>query len=190
MPSRQTIHNARQLYLVLMDFEADYGTFPDDASAAKNPSLNRFTGDYSNDYLSQLIAGGYTKDEAIFHASDSRYENGPDDQISPPSRILEKNECGFAYVLVEEKGKRRGLNSEDHGGFPILAAPLVNESGVFEKNSYDKHGVYLRVDGSVRSERLRSSDQKIKLPTGETLFDVLPGSMWGGLKPIVLLPDQ
>ncbi len=189
--STMAISNARQVYLVLMDFEADYGYFPDDHTALKDPALSGFTGSYSNDYLGQLIAGEYTRSEEIFYALDNRHRaRKPDDVIAPVSRILEKNECGFSYVLVEEKGKRRGLNTKDNGGIPILVAPMVNQWGACEKTSYDNKAVYLRVDGSARSERLRSSDGKIKLGGGMTLFDTGPSTVWGTLKPVVLLPER
>lgn len=154
-------------------------------------ALNGFTGSNSNDYLGQLIAGGYTKSEEIFYAMDKRYSRRiPDDVISPSSQILEKNECGFSYVMVEEKGKRRGLSTKDNGGIPILVAPLVNEWGSCEKSTYDNRGIYLRVDGSARSERLRSSDQKIQIGGGMTLFDKGTSTVWGSLNPVVLLPER
>lgn len=187
----QAISNSKQIYLVLMDFEADYGYFPDDHTALKDPALSGFTGSYSNDYLGQLIAGEYTRSEEIFYALDKRHRaRKPDDVISPVSRILEKNECGFSYVMVEENGKRRGLKTTDNGGIPVIVAPLVDPAGSFEKSSFDNQGVYIRVDGSARSERLRRSDQKMKLPGGLTLFDTGPGSFWGSLKPVVLLPER
>jgi hypothetical protein len=187
----RTVSNAKQIHLVMLDFESDYGYFPDNYSAARNKELNGFTGSYANDYLGQLIAGGYTKSEEIFYALDKRYRGYKQDLIiSPPSYILDKNECGFSYVMVEEKGKRRGLNTKDNGGIPILVASLVNEWGSCEKSSYDNRGVYLRVDGSARSERLRSSDQKIQIGGGMTLFDKGTSTVWGSLNPVVLLPER
>lgn len=92
--------------------------------------------------------------------------------------------------MVEENGKRRGLTTADNGGIPILVAPMVNQWGACEKTSYDNKAVYLRVDGSARSERLRSSDGKINLGGGITLFDTGPGTVWGTLMPVVLLPER
>ena len=185
----RSISNAKQIYLVLMDFEQDYGYFPDDHTALKDPALSRFTGNDSNDYLGQLIAGGYTTSEEIFHALDHRYRGiNPDNVITPNARILEKNECGFSYVMVHDKGKLRGLNCKDDCSIPILAAPLVNEWGSCDSSTFNKRGIYLRIDGSARSERLRSSDQKIDLGGGVTLFD--PSPTWGSLKPQVLLPER
>jgi hypothetical protein len=185
------ISNAKQIYLALCDFEADYGNFPDDHSARKDPALSGFTGIHSNAYLGQLLAGEYTRTEQIFHARDKRYSGSkPDDLISPVWRILEKNECGFSYVMVEDKGTRRGLNSKDNVAIPILAAPMLNPWGTCDAATFKYRGVYLRVDGSARSERLRSSDGKINLGGGMTLFDTGPSTAWGPLKPLVLLPER
>lgn len=191
MDRSHTMNCSKSIYLVLMDFESDFGRFPDDESAAKETDLHQFRGDTANDYLGQLIAGGYTKSEMIFHTNDRRYEiQLPDDVISPPSRIMEKNECGFSYVMAEVNGKRRGLSTDDHGSLPILVSPLVDKGGTCDASSFANYGVYLRIDGSVMSERLRSSDQRIPLKQGGTIFESGPGTMWGNLKPVVLLPDR
>ena len=184
----QAISNSKQIYLVLMDFESDMGKFPDDETAAK-AELHAFRGPHSNDYLGQLIAGGYTKTEQIFYAYDKRYPRKPDDLISPPEQILQKGECGFGYVMIEEKGKERGLSSKDNGGLPLVVAPIVNSLGVFETKSYAGRGVYLRVDGSARNERLDSNNKVRVGPL--TLFDTGTGTVWGTeLKPVILLPER
>ena len=184
----QAISNSKQIYLVLMDFESDMGKFPDDETAAK-AELHAFRGPHSNDYLGQLIAGGYTKTEQIFYAYDKRYPRKPDDLISPPEQILQKGECGFGYVMIEEKGKERGLSSKDNGGLPLVVAPIVNSLGVFEMKSYAGRGVYLRVDGSARNERLDSNNKVRVGPL--TLFDTGTGTVWGTeLKPVILLPER
>lgn len=187
----QTISNAKQLHVAILDFAADYGHFPDDRSAQNTPALIDFRGCYSNEYLGQLIADGYLKGEEVFYAFDERYRRKkPDDVISPPEKILQKGECGFGYVMVEEKGKVRGLSSKDDGGLPLLVAPIVDASGVFEKKSLDGRGVYLRVDGSARNERLQGDTAKLKVGP-RTLFDTGTGTVWGTeLKPVILLPER
>lgn len=191
MEMTQAISNSKQIYLVLMEFENDFGTFPDNETAAKQEYLHNWHGPYSNDYLGQLIAGGYTKSEEIFYAYDKRYgKRKPDDDISPPSEILQKGECGFSYVMVEENGKVRGLSYDDNGGLPILAAPLVDATGACEAKSYDWRGVYLRVNGSARNERLHRTNQQIKV-NHKTLFETGADTVWGtDLKPVILLPKR
>ena len=188
----RTFSNFKQVYLLLMNFESDFGQFPDDYTAESHSESHRFHGSDSNDYLEQLLVEEYTTSEEIFYAYDKRYgRKKADNVIVPPSRILEKNECGFSYVMLEKYGRFRGLSTKDDGSLPILAAPLVNECGSFEKKSYNGKGVYLRVDGAARSERLRAADQKIELsPSRQTLFDSGPGTIWGNLKPVVLLPER
>jgi hypothetical protein len=102
---------------------------------------------------------------------------------------LQKGECGFGYVMIEEKGKERGLSSKDNGGLPLVVAPIVNSLGVFETKSYAGRGVYLRVDGSARNERLDSNNKVRVGPL--TLFDTGTGTVWGTeLKPVILLPER
>jgi hypothetical protein len=193
MDMTQAISNSKQIYLLMMDFESDCGFFPDDDTEADVEFLHGFRGQHSNDYLGQLIAGGYTKSEEIFYAFDKRYSAKPDDVISPREKILQKGECGFGYVRAEEKikGKNlvRGLSTSDKGGLPILIAPIVDVDGRVEPRSYKERGVYLRVDGSARSERLDSYN-KIRVGP-RTLFDTGEGTVWGTeLKPVILLPER
>lgn len=187
----QAISNSKQVYLIILEFESDYGNFPDDQTAAKTAKLHAFHGPYSNDCLGQLIAGGYTNSEEIFHAFDKRYRKKPNDVISPPDEILQKGECGFGYVLVEDQSKNmlRGLSSSDNGGLPILVAPLVDSSGHIEPQSYENRGIYLRVDGSVRSERLDSQNNMLGEST--PIFEAGESSLWGrDLTPVILLPER
>lgn len=186
----QTVSNAKQVYLVLLDFESDYGTFPDDNSAKLGPKLSDYHGAYSNDYLGQIIADGYTTSESIFYAYRKGSSKKPDDVISPPANILEKGECGFAYTMVKDAGTIRGLSTKDNPGIPIVSAIVTDDKGSFDPKSYDNRGVYLRVDGSARSERTRVSDNKVRISGGKALFETGSLTVWGNLDPIILLPER
>jgi hypothetical protein len=52
----QAVGNTKQIYLCLLDFEQDFGSFPDDFTAAVDPILVAFQGTHANAYLGQLIA--------------------------------------------------------------------------------------------------------------------------------------
>ena len=189
----QAVSNSKQIYLALLDFESDYGTFPDEKTAKKATKLSDFHGAYSNDYLGQLIAGGYTTSEQIFYAYRKRSSKKPDDDISPPSNILEKGECGFAYTMVKDAGSIRGLSTGDNGGIPVLSAIMSDDKGSFDPTAYDHRGVYLRVDGSARQERIQVSDNKVYISGGKTLFETGNQTVWGNLyklEPIILLPEH
>lgn len=186
-----SLSNGRAVHFCMMDFENDFGHFPDDRSAGSRAELQNFRGEFSNDYLGQLMAGGYLRCEEVFSVSAGAFpRQQPDEVISPPERILEKNECGFSYVMQDVRGQRHGLSSSDPGFLPLLVAPLVNRWGSFERSSFHHCGGVISIDGSGRAERLRDSDNKIVMKNGLTLFDAGPGSLWGEKNPVVLLPER
>ncbi|MFY7816812.1 MAG: prepilin-type N-terminal cleavage/methylation domain-containing protein [Akkermansiaceae bacterium] len=201
MDMTQAISNSKQIYLVLQDFEQDFGNFPDTNTATQSQDLQQFSGNFANQLLGQLIAGGYTRSEEIFFAKGGNPAGNkkPDDVINPVASILQQGECGFAYVLVtggsSSSGTARGLSTSDNGGIPILCAPVKTggNDAVFNADPYDNRGVYLRVDGSARSERLNSNDNRVRLGGGNTLFGAGVGTVWGqgasALQPNVLLPQ-
>ena len=130
--------NAKQVFYLLVEFDQDYGEFPGDATAIlhKNESgeayldLRAFKGRYSNDYLGQLIAAGYTKSEEIFYGkSSSLTSKKPDNVIDSPERILEAGECGFAYY--------KNSSTSDNSGRPILMGPMLGKGQAFNLKPYD-----------------------------------------------------
>ena len=186
----QTVHNAKQICIVLFDFEKDYGSFPDDRTAKLAPNLSTFHGAYSNDYLGQLIAGGYISSEGIFYAYRKSSAKKPDNIISPPSNILGKGECGFAYSMVREAGITRGLNSKDKPDIPLLSSIVTDTMGSFDPKSYADIGIYLRIDGSALTGRIRRSDHKLLMAGGKTLFENGSLTVWDKLEPIIFLPEH
>ena len=44
----QAVSNSKQIYLLLMDFEGDFGAFPDATTAAASNNAQQFTGNFSN----------------------------------------------------------------------------------------------------------------------------------------------
>ncbi len=191
MDMSHSLSNGRAVFACMMDFENDFGHFPDDISASSSAKMKIFRGEFSNDYLGQLIAGGYLRSEEIFCVSAKAFpRQQPDDVISPPDRILEKNECGFAYVMREVQAMRQGLSSSDPRYLPLLVTPLVNRWGSFERTSFQHCGGMICIDGTAKAEHLRRSDNKIVLKNGLTLFDTGSGTVWGNVKPVVLLPER
>ena len=63
-------------------------------------------------------------------------------------------------------------------------APMV-DTQTFAENPFGGRAVVLRVDGSVVALRL-SKNFKAKLPSGTTLFDSGPDSVWGSVEPEVV----
>ncbi len=106
----QNISKLKQVYLQIMDYEAEHGIFPDS--------------------LQVLIDESDTADKEIFYAT------------------MRKTKEPFLYF-----GK--GLSTSENGGKVILVSPFL----------YEDRLVYLRVDGSARSERVppdRRAEEKFE----------------------------
>ncbi len=171
---------ANPVLLLLAEFDQDYGQFPGDSTAKKHVSagggrsvdLSPFKGKYSNDYLAQLIAGGYTASEEIFVAP---WRKDPsrkaDNVISPRSEILKAGECGFSYV--------KNQSSSDNSGRPVLLAAMSGDGGQFDPRVYGGMAMVLRIDGSVRLLRPSKKDNRMKIKGGKTLFETGPDTVWG-----------
>ena len=172
--------NGRQIQTLLSEFENDFGAFPSDASAAQDVDIKDYTGEYSNDYLGQLLAIGMINDEEIFYAkagSSSGSQFRPDNVFKDRETTLQAGECGFAYT--------KNLSNSNDSKTPVLMAPMVTESQ-FDEDAYGGKGVYIRIDGSAKTGLL-SNDKKIKLPAGNTLFDIGEDTVWGDEEPEVVL---
>ena len=189
----ETVSNAKQVYLLMVEIDQEFGEFPGDATAVLHKGVNGepdldlrpYKGQYSNDYFGQFIAAGYTKSEEIFYAKGSKGKfKKPDNQIGSVEQILEAGECGFAYV--------KGQSTSDQSGRPILMAPMSGRGLTFDRKVYDGKGIVLRIDGSVKQHRLNKSGEAI-IKEGETLFDSGLGTVWekGGFnRSWVVLPEM
>ena len=163
--------NAKQVGILMLDFDQDFGQLPGDESAKKDEELKAYTGNYSNDYLGQLIVGGYIDSEEIFY---SKYGSGPS---NPPDNIfgtkeetLSEGECGFAYV--------KGLSMEDNSSTPVLMVPMHGDGYKFDPYGFNGNSLVLRLNGSVVTLRLNKKGHA-KLPSGMTLFEGGVDSVWG-----------
>ncbi|BDS08061.1 hypothetical protein NT6N_31010 [Oceaniferula spumae] len=163
--------NAKQIFLLMVEFDDDFGEFPSDATANKVPALAAYRGKYSNDYLGQFIAGGYVQSEEIFYAKGgSSSGKKPDNVYDTKDRTLSEGECGFAYI--------KGLSTSEKSGTPVLLAPMYGDGYKFNSDIYHGKCVVLRIDGSVQTLRL-NEDRHAKLPTGKTLFEGGEKTVWG-----------
>ena len=180
-PRTQAINNIKQLNLALIDFEADYGRFPDSTTIAdvltKSHATLALGTTYSNDYFRQLIAAG-NKREGIFWAPTPATPRRPDDVLG--AGALKKGECSFAYVA--------GLTSSDDPGTPVAMTPMIPGTYQFDPKAFGEKAVILRIDGSAKPETIRTDNRLVSIQGGKTLFD--PGmSYWNGKKPDLKWPE-
>jgi len=177
----EAVSNARQVGLALMEFESEYGSFPDDSTRQlvqeRNPGNTIPLGtSSSNDYFRQLIAAEMTTSEVMFYARTPGTHKP--DNVMTGKRALEKGECGFAYVY--------GLSSAGNPNRPLVLYPVVPGKLLFNRKLHDGTMVMLKMDNSVTSLPIDKSGRAIF--NGKDLFD--PSQpFWGGKVPVVKWPE-
>ena len=176
----EAMNHARQIGLLLLEFEQDYGVFPSDASrtdveeatGVKMPAADKT----SNSLLRQLFAAGLVKDEAVFFAKVPGVKKA--DGVTVKEKALEQGENAFAYVA--------GLSTEGNPARPILVCPLVPGTTTFDPKPFGGKALVLRMDFSVQMLTIEN-DGTVK----DNGVDLLSGEhpVWGGKAPDIRHPD-
>jgi hypothetical protein len=137
--------NLRQIGLALLEFDNDYGSFPNTTTVplvTKSHSTHGYdlSGSSSNALFRQLFAVEFTKSEQIFYA----YISGADrpDGIITPGEALKKGECGFSYIT--------SLSSKGDPQTPIVLSALIPGTTKFDPKPFDGNAVVLFIDNSTR----------------------------------------
>lgn len=177
----QAINNFRLLGQVLQNFEADYGRYPDASTVAE---VKRVTGTTwklgsgsSNELYRQLIVAGCVKLEKPFRAK-APCTLKADDVFHDEAHALAPGEVGSAYIA--------GLSSTSPVDAPVIVAPLIPGSTRFERKSYDKRAVVLKVSGAAYSTPVGRDG--IARERGMDLFDPAQ-AFWGGKPPEIKWPE-
>jgi hypothetical protein len=174
-----TVMNLKMLHLALLDFDTDYGDFPNDDTAKDvtdaTGTVLTFKGGSSNNYFRQLIAAG-CRTEKIFQIGGAK---APDDVFKDDAEALAKGECGIAYVP--------GLNSSADPSTPVAFAPLVPGKLTFDPVPLGGKAVVLRIDGSVKAETI-TPEGNVVSADGKSIFDPAQ-PCWKGKAPKVAWPE-
>ncbi|MGB6222068.1 hypothetical protein [Haloferula sp.] len=173
----QAISNAKQVGLALLEFDQEFGSFPDEETAAmvKKSSETKLdlSGTSSNAMFRQLIAFGI-QSEDIFYCLHPEGIRKPDRKMGP-GKALEAGEVGFSYLMNGNEGQ----NTSDNPGRAVLAAPMKIGTEEFWSKPYQGKAVILRLDNSVDAPLIRKADGKVSVGNGKTLFDTGPETVWG-----------
>ncbi len=174
-----TMKNLRAIEALLIEFDVDYGSFPDDETAAEVTDATgtdlKFEGGTSNDYFRQLLAGGGGKSEKPFQFGSPAKR--ADDKWATTDQAFAKGECDFAYL--------RGATASSQPDRPVVLAPLVPGKMEFDPKPFGGKAVILHVDGSVTAPPINEKGEVIV--NGKSLFDPTQ-SYWQGKKPEVAWP--
>ncbi len=180
----EAVSNAKQLALALFTFREDYGSYPCEESAIEvrnNTGSTATLGKVSsNDFFRQLIASGMMDQERPVFAR--TLSSRKPDNVVTGTRMLEKGEVGFAYVVSHAACKEKD--------FPLVITPLAKGKLQFDDRSAKKffHGrvIVLRTDNSVVVHSL-NEDGRVIL-NGKDFFDPTQ-PFWHGIPPKVAWPE-
>jgi hypothetical protein len=164
----------------LFEFENQYGSYPDAATATRIRSETKTTLNLgttsSNDFFRQLLAANFTQSEKIFYAKGSTVHK-PDDVIAG-AKALEQGECAFTYFL--------GATKLDNPSRPLAAAPMIPGTDRFDPKPFEGMAVILSIDNSVTSLRIDKMGHVNY--AGGKLMD--PSNLiWDGHPPIIAWPE-
>lgn len=140
---RETVFNARRIGLALMEFENEYGAFPNEETRVlvekKHGTAIPLEGKSSNALFRQLFAAGFTQSEAMFYTK-SQGKRKPDGNITL-GELLKKGEVGFGYIA--------GLSMDGNPARPIVFCPIIPGTDRFDPKPFDGKAVILRLDNSA-----------------------------------------
>ncbi len=166
--------NAKQIGIVLLNFEREYGSFPDDESEKNlDPEAVLSTAGGSNRYLSQLFAAGFIDQEKPFYCK-TAFTREPDNKRAS-GKLLEAGEVGFSYVM---RAPGEGLSNAVNSSLPLLiSAASGNNDGKFDHTVYNSKAAVLAIDMSVTQPRV-NDDGEIVLMKGERLMNTGADTPW------------
>jgi hypothetical protein len=174
------VNNARQIGLMLFEFETEYGSFPsgetrqavEDATGAKLPA----DGKSSNSLFRQFFAAGITQNEELFFAKIPGVKKGDNDMAA--GKLLETGENSFAYIA--------GMSSAGNPARPILVCPLIPGTTIFDPKPFGGKALILRVDCSVQMLPIQE-DGRVLEKGAELLSKDNP--IWKGAALDIRYPD-
>lgn len=142
----EAFSNLRSFSLALYEFETDYGSYPNDATAAivtkSFPDHDYdLTGKSSNAAFRQLLAAEIIPTEHTFYAK-IKDSIKPDGNILP-KQALKKGEVGFAYIS--------GLSTVGNPSTPLVLTPLIPGTTQFDPKPFKGKAIVLHIDSTVRT---------------------------------------
>jgi prepilin-type N-terminal cleavage/methylation domain-containing protein len=175
----EAVSNAKQIGTALFSFEEEYGTFPDDLTAAavkEATDTALVSGNSANDRFRQLIRAGIIDSEIVFY-SKTAYTKKPDNAYETDAKALANGEVGFGMVVTSE-GK--GLSAAGNSGRPILVTPFTAacNKAEFDPDYYLGKAVVLKADNSVVSLSIVPTTKAIKV-NGKGLLQDGKDTVWG-----------
>lgn len=190
---REAVYHVRQLGLALFEFEKEYGSFPDGATAAKVRQKSGTQLDLgntsANDYFRQLVAAQMVTSDQLFYAK-TAFSKRPGKPAELGQWRLEPGTVGFGYLM---NGKSGFNNKEGNPGRPLACTPLAFDGKTvsneqFDVDLYGIKAVILNMDNSVICYPVSLRTRLIARGSGKTLLQTGPDTIWGSTESPVIIP--
>jgi len=188
----EAFNNARPLGLALLEFETEYGRFPDTTTAIQvlkntSSSLN-LQGHSANSYFRQLIAADMAQAETLFYC-ETAFSKKPDNRFDTPQTALAPGEVGFGYL----PNGTTAFTTKGNPARPIVCAPLAFDGKSVSTHRFDPtplngKAVLLRIDNSISSTFIDRKTGELTLEKRKTLRQTGPDTIWGGDTPTIVPP--
>ena len=174
----EAVNNARQIGMALFEFETEYGSVPDTATATAvkdATDTELVSGNTANDRFRQMVRAGIAQSEPMFYAKTS-YTKKPDG-VTTTDKALEKGEVGFGIMA---KADDTALSAAGNPSRPIVMTPFATglSGEKFDYDVYDGKAVILKLDNSVTSIPILKSTGLVKI-NGKGLTESSTDSVWG-----------
>ena len=174
----EALNNMKQIGMMLFEFDAEYGQFPDAATipAVKAATSTPLTLDdkSSNQLFRQLLTDRRGVSEKPFYAQIPGSRR-PDDVFNTDATALQKGECAFAYVA--------GLSTSSEPSTPIVMTAMIPGQPLFDTTTkWGKKGLVLRLDLSTTPMQIDHGGRVLNGgPTRDLLDPAQP--YWKGKAP-------
>jgi prepilin-type N-terminal cleavage/methylation domain-containing protein len=179
----EAVNNARQIGLALFEFETEYGSFPDAATAeqvATNTQTTAVSSLDANSRFRQMIRAGVAPAESMFY-SKTVYTRKPDNAFETDQKALANGEVGFGIIT---RADGTGLSAAGNPSRPICATPFTSAlNGEFDFDIYDGKAVVLKLDNSVTSLSIIKTSRQV-LINGNSLTTDGNATVWGDSNPV------
>ena len=179
----EAINNIKQIGALLLEFDTEYGNFPDNETAQDVKEVTKtdfiLSGQYSNDYFRQMLADRKPdRSEKPFWCKTSQSPKKADDDFSTAAKALAAGEVGFSYIMASPT---QGQSASGEPSRPVVVAPSYHfqPDWTFETEMGAGKAVVLRLDNSATAMVIRESDRKVMTIVGKTLGETGEGTPSG-----------
>lgn len=172
------VNNARQIGIAFFEFETEYGSFPNEETAAAVKAATGTEADVkaatANDCFFQLIAANIMNTDSVF--SMEVPEKG---KAMKAESLINLEKCSFSYLS--------GTNASGNPNRPLAVFPMIPGTGLFDRKLLGGKAIVLKLDNSVTSVPIAQDGTAIM--NDMDIFDPAQ-PFWDGKVPPIRWPEK